>query len=99
MAPGGQRGAAVEDPDVIQAEEPPLEDVLPGAVLAIDPPGEVHEQLLETALEPLLVSLAAAIFLQAVGEDRGPGVDRRIDVAKIPLVGGNLAIGVHVLLA
>ena len=27
---------------------------------------------------------------------RGPSLDGRVDVAKIPLVGGQLAVGVHV---
>ena len=38
-------------------------------------------------------------LFQAVGEDRGPGVHRRIDVAEVPLVGRNLAVGVQVVLA
>jgi hypothetical protein len=54
VSPGGQRGAAVEDADVVEPEEAPLEDVLAETVLAVDPPGEVQEQLLEAALEPLI---------------------------------------------
>ena len=48
--PVGSGGAAVEHPDVVEAEEPALEHVAPGRVLAVDPPREVHEQLLEGAL-------------------------------------------------
>ena len=36
---------------------------------------------------------------EAVGEDGRPGVDRRVDVAEVPLVGRDLAVGVHVPLA
>ena len=79
--------------------KPPSKTLRPAAILAVDPPGEVQEQLLEAALEPFLVALARLRLLQAVGEDRGPGMDRRIDVAKIPLVGRDLAVGVHVALA
>jgi hypothetical protein len=50
-----QGGAAVEDADVIQPQEAAFEYVSPGTVLAIDPPGEVQEQLLETRLEPLSI--------------------------------------------
>ena len=99
IAAGRQRRAAIEHADVVQPEEAALEDVASRTILAIDPPGEVEQQLLEAALEPLLVSLALLPFLQAVREDRRPGVDRRIDVAEIPLVGRNLAVGVHVPLA
>ena len=47
VAAGGERGAAVEDADVVEAEEAPLEDVLAEAVLAVHPPGEVQQQLVE----------------------------------------------------
>ena len=47
VAAGGQRSAAVEDADVVEAEEAALEDVLAEAVLAVDPPGEVQQQLVE----------------------------------------------------
>ena len=47
VAAGGQRGAAVEDADVVEAEEAALEDVLAEAVLAVHPPGEVQQQLVE----------------------------------------------------
>ena len=70
-----------------------------GAVLAVDPPGEVQQQLLKAGLEPVPVSLAVFHLFQAVGEDGGPGMHRRVDVAEVPLVGGNLAVGVHVALA
>ena len=99
VAAGRQRRAAVEHADVVQAQEAALEDVPPGAVLAIDPPGEVEQQLLEAALEPLRVALARLRLFQAVGEDGGPGMHRRIDVAEVPLVGRDLAVGVHVALA
>ena len=99
VAAGRQRRAAIEHADVVQAQEAALEDVASRAVLAVDPPGEVQEQLLEAALEPLLVSLSLLRLLQAVGEDGGPGMHRRIDVAEVPLVGRNLAVGVHVALA
>ena len=51
-----QRLAAVEDADVVEAEESALEDVAPGVVLAVDPPGEVHDQLVEDALQELAVA-------------------------------------------
>ena len=44
---GRQRRAAVEDADVVEPEEAALEDVLAEAVLAVHPPGEVEQQLVE----------------------------------------------------
>ena len=55
VAAGGERGAAVEDADVVEAEEAPLEDVLAEAVLAVDPPGEVQQELVEGVLEKVQV--------------------------------------------
>ena len=99
IAAGRQRRAAVEHADVVEAQEAALEDVPPRAVLAVDPPGEVQQQLLEAALEPVPVALARLRLFQAVGEDGGPGMHRRVDVAEVPLVGRDLAVGVHVPLA
>ena len=55
---GRQRRAAVEDADVVQPQEAALEDVVAGAVLAVHPPGEVEQELVEGALEPVEVALA-----------------------------------------
>ena len=49
--PVGSVRAAVEDADVVEAEEAALEDVAALRVLAVDPPGEVQHQLVEHALE------------------------------------------------
>ena len=35
-------------------------------------------------------------LVQAVGENRGPGVDGGVDVAEVPLVGRDLTVGVYV---
>ena len=98
-AAGGQRRAAVEHADVVEAEEPALEHVATGRVLAVDPPREVDEQLLERALQPGDVARAALLDLGLVDEQRRPGVHRRVDVAEVPLVGGQLPAGVEVQLA
>src|ERR1700731_1906298 len=46
-----QRSTPIEHPDIIKAEEPTLENVSPGGVLAIDPPGEIQHQLVKDALQ------------------------------------------------
>ena len=91
-----QGGAAIEHPDVIEAEEPALEDVFAGEVFPVDPPGEVDQQLLEGALEELDVARAGPLLLQGIHEQGGPGVDRRVHIAEVPLVGRDLSIGMEV---
>jgi hypothetical protein len=93
---GGQGRRTVEDPDVVEAEEAPLEDVLAEAVLAVHPPGEVPEELAEGVLQKSDVALPAPGLLQPVEEERGPGVHGRVHVAEVPFVGGDLAGGVQV---
>ncbi len=98
-AAGRQRLRAVEHADVVQAEEAAFEDVAARGVLAVDPPREVEQQLLEHAFEELAVADAAALLLDLVDAPRRPRVHRRVHVAKRPLVRGQLPVGVHVPLA
>jgi len=46
--------------------------------------------------EPVNVTLAVPEHLDRIREIGGPRVHRRVDVAEVPLVGGNLPAGVHV---
>ena len=97
---GGQLTAAVEHTDIVESEKAALEDVAPLDVLAVHPPGEVEYQLVEYPLEELQIALPAALLAVDLEHAPGrPGVHRRVDVAKGPLVGGDLAIRVHVPLA
>src|SRR5262249_23692618 len=88
---GRQRPRAVEDADVVQAEEAAGEDVPPAGVLAVDPPGEVQQQLLEG---PLQKAGAPPPLLPAdlVGPPTGVGVDGRVDVGQVVLEGRQLAV-------
>ena len=99
MTAGGQRLAAVEHADVVQAEEAALKDVHALGVLAVHPPGEVQQQLVEDALQKRAVARAATLLLDLVDAPRRPGMHRRIDVAERPLVGRKLSVGMHVPLA
>ena len=99
QASSGRQGpGAVEDADVVETEETAGEDVLPLGVLAVHPPGEVEEKLLEDSRKKQAVPLAACPG-HLVDPPRRPGVHGRIDVAERELVGGDLAVGVHVPLA
>ena len=94
-AAGGQRRAAVEDADVVEAQEAAGEDVAAVGVLAVQPPVEVERETVERALQELAV-LAPEAALPVEQEQRRPGVDGRVDVAEVPLVGRHLAVGVGV---
>src|SRR5206468_4133903 len=96
VAAGGQGRAAGEYADVVEAQEAALEDIAALGVLAVDPPGEVEEQLVEDALEELTVGLPVAALLDLVDPPGCPGVDGRVAVAEGPRVGRQLAVGVHV---
>ena len=81
---------AVDRPDVVEPEEAALEDVRAVAVLAVHPPREVDEQLVEDPAQERGV-------LPAVdGEhlERRPRLHRRVDVVERPLVRGERAVRV-----
>src|SRR5205814_2836064 len=94
-AAGGQLRAAVEDADVVETQKAAGEDVAPGGVLTIDPPVEVQHQALKRAFQKSQVGPAQR-SLVLVQPERSKGVHRRIDVAEVPLVGGNLSARVEV---
>jgi hypothetical protein len=58
---GRQRSAAIEDADDLQTEKTVLEHVVPGQVLAVHPPGEVQQEPVEAALDPLDIAGAAGL--------------------------------------
>ena len=91
----GELGAAVEDADVVETQKSPGEHVAPGGILAVDPPVEVQHQPLKRSFQETQVRPAEGP-LHLVEEERGPGVHRRIHIAEVPLVGGNLPIGVGI---
>ena len=87
-----QRLAAVDDGDVVETEKSPFEDVQALAVDLVDPPGEVHEQLLEALLEERRVSGAGAVLLVRIDPPARPGVNRRIQIRELPFVSRDLAV-------
>src|SRR4051812_36771256 len=60
IAPRRQWARAVEDADVVETEETPLEQVPPGAILAVDPPAKVKEELAELVSQPAPVAIPAS---------------------------------------
>ena len=95
----GQGRAAIEHANVVEAHEAALEDIVILGVFAIDPPGEVEQQLVKDAFEKNQIAAAAAFLLDLIDAQRRPSMHRRVDVAQGPFVGRQLAVGVHVPLA
>jgi hypothetical protein len=93
-APGGKRGAAIEDTDVVESEKPSCEDVPSVWILPVYPPVEVEHQALERALQKVDV-LPSQVLLEFVEEHRRPGVHRRVHIAEVPPC-GDLPVGVTV---
>ena len=87
----GREVRAVDRADVVEPEEAAAEDVVAVGVLAVEPPGEVDQQLLEDPLEELAV--AAAVDVEDA--QRRHHVHRRVDVVEVPLVGRQRAVRVQ----
>ena len=85
MAAGGQRRAAIEDADVIEAEKAALEHVYAFGVFSVYPPGEIEQEFLENALEKSTVAFAASLLFNFVDAPRSPGVNRRIHITEAPI--------------
>ena len=90
-----ERLRAIEDADVVEAEEAAGEEVLALGVLAVDPPGEVEQEFLEDPFEEGAIAGAGPVgdFIHAPGS---PGVDGRVHVVEGEFVGGELAVGVEI---
>src|SRR5262245_54540661 len=63
---GGQRGAAVKDANVVQSQKAALEHVIAKGILAVNPPGKIHEQLMKLSLQESAVPFAPERFLDQV---------------------------------
>src|SRR5262249_36718276 len=97
-SPGRRGGAAIKHANVIQAEKSSGEDIAPLRGFSVYPPGEIDQQALETLFQKLDVG-PAPLILNLIQEQRSPGMDGRINVAKVPLVCRNLSIGMEVEIA
>ena len=58
LAASRQRARAVEHADVVESQKAAFENVLSRAVLAIDPPGEIEQQLLKELFEEFAVAFS-----------------------------------------
>ncbi len=94
--PLGSALIAIEDADIIEAEKAAFENVGAFRVLAIHPPGEIHQELVKHAFEKGEIGFALDARIDFENAPGGPGMDGRIYVAERPFVSGQLAVRVHV---
>jgi hypothetical protein len=83
---GRKRLGAVKDADIVEAEETSLEQILAFHVLSINPPGKVHQQLLEHALEEVEVLSTVNLPFYLEYTEGSPRVHRGIDVFVVPFI-------------
>src|SRR5918996_3730531 len=86
--------ASVKNADVVQSQKAPLKDVATFVVLAVDPPGEIQQQLVEQALQEKSIGLAGDLLGGLVYLEGSPSVDWWVHIAEVPFVGRYLSIGV-----
>ena len=94
MAAVGKRVVAVEHADVVESEEPALENILPFGVLAVHPPGERDQHLVENRFQKCAIAFAGLLAFDLIDTPGGPRQHRRIHIVKIPLVSWNFSVGV-----
>ncbi len=92
----GQAVAAVENADIVQSQKAALKNIVAVIIFAIYPPGKIEQQLVEDRFQKRPVWLAGLRGVDLVDAPGSPGMNRRIDIAKGPFVGRELAVGVHV---
>src|SRR5215472_18187970 len=98
MPAGWEFGTAVEDPNVVQSEKSARENILALRILAVDPPVEIQHQSLKRTFQEAQIR-SAQLSLHQEQEQCRPGMNRWVDVPKIPFVRGNLSIWMRVQIA
>ena len=93
---GGKRCRTVKDADVIESQKAALKNIRAVGILTVHPPSKIQEQLVKHFFQETTVGHAAHAPLDLVDAPRSPGMNRRVNVAEGPFVGGELAVWVHV---
>ena len=88
----GERGAAIEYPDVIKAEEPAFENIFAFGIFPIHPPGKGKEQLVKDCFQKSAVTFTGLLALDLEDTPGRPPDHGWINIAEVPFVGGKLAV-------
>ena len=95
--PVGSGALRSKTPMLSSPRKPPSKTLLPSRSLRFTHQVKLSRSFWNARSSQFEVPLAAPSLVDRVREDRGPGVHRRVDVAEVPLVRGNLPAGVEVL--
>ena len=74
--PFAQRRAAIEDADVVETEKAAFKKIIALRILAIGPPGEVEQQLLEGFFQKVEIGGAGQAAFDTKDAMRRPGLNR-----------------------
>ena len=66
---------------------------MPFAINLVNPPCEVEQQFVKTLLQKIAIRTAGLQPIHIVNAPYRPGMNRGIQVAKLPFIGGDLTIG------
>ena len=94
-----KRSAAIEYPDVVEAEEPAFENIFAFRIFPIHPPGESEKEFVEDCFQKSAITFARLLAFDLVNPPRCPPQDRRIDITEVPLIGWNMTVGMLIPLA
>ena len=78
----GRQVGTIEGTDVVQSQETAAKEVVAFRILAVEPPREIQQQLLEYSLKEFVIRGA----VNYKDSDRCQSMDRRIDVIETPFV-------------
>src|SRR4029079_11855002 len=86
----------MQDSDVVETAESTSEYISSGLVFPVDPPGEVHQQLVELAFEERAIADTVERSIELEHVPHRLAVHRWVDVAEVPLGPRTLPVGMQV---
>src|SRR3972149_5030207 len=92
MATRRQFPAPVKNANIIQPEEPALEDIVPLGVLSVNPPGEIEQELVENPFQEGYIARPSELPFDLKDLYGRPRMHRRVDITEVPFIGRKLAV-------
>ena len=96
VSAGWQGSGSVKHSDIVKTQKAALENIGAVRIFPIHPPCEIQEQLVKDFFEEPAIGDASNAPFDFINAPRSPGMYRRIDIAKCPLICGKLSVRMHV---
>ena len=90
--------AAIDNGNVVHAQESAFKNIVALAVNLVDPPSKVDDKFVETSFEKITVCFPSLGSLHVINTPNRPSMNRRIKIREFPFIGRYLAIRVLELL-